>query len=174
MSDDEKNTEPYSGYVLEHTSYNGKYVIMETNEIKQPGESGEVNTIAAIDANIAAAAAEAAAINQAQIIGVVTEAAREDAERARSEAECAADEAEQAAELAAVVSEVTIEQVRQMLEEHNGRITALENRPTHLEKAGDEVSTISPGQVETASREESMGGEQEEEEGRKRHGRRRR
>lgn len=137
-------------------------------------QSGADAAGAAQHADIAAAAAEAAAINQAQIIGIVTEAARADAERARNQAESAATEAGQQAELAGTVAEYTISQVAMMLEEHNKRISALETRPTVVQE-NNGVSTINPQEVENSSREESMdGGEEQKSSSRRSHGRRRR
>lgn len=123
------------------------------------------------DANIAAAAATGAAIAQGQIIDIVTQAAREDAQRARNQAESAAAKAGEQAELASTIAEYTLQEVSKMLSEHSDRITALEARPTET----NNVAMIGPdpGRTEGEARNESMGGE-EKSSSKRPHGRKRR
>lgn len=136
-------------------------------------ESGANAAQQANNADIAAAAATGAAIAQGQLIDIVTQAAREDAQRARNQAESAAAEAGEQAELAASVAEFTLQEVSKMLQQHSDRITALESRPT--ENTNVAMIGPKPDETEGDARSESMGGSTEEKKSSKRsHGKRRR
>lgn len=146
----------------------------DTTELESATDHAEQS---AQGADQSAAAATAAAINQAQIIGIVTESIREDAQYARQQAETAATESEHSAELSAAIAETAISQIRSMMEEHNSRISALEsNREEPVQMISNEsVSPINPQNTEQSERQEDMsenGGSTTV--SRKRHGRKRR
>lgn len=145
----------------------------DTTELESATENAERS---AELANESAIAATAAAINQGQIIEVVTAAAREDAERARQQSEAAADESERAAELSAVIAETAITEIRSMMEEHNRRLSALEySRSEPIQVVGEEnVSPINPQDTEQEERSEDMEEGEQNKPSRKRHGRKRR
>lgn len=129
-------------------------------------------------ANQSAVAATAAAINQGQIIDIVTQAAREDAQRARDQAEQAASNAESTAELTAVIAETSINEMRSLLDEYRIRIEALEHKskePTVSMISNEpSVTPLNPQEVEQSERKEDMdGGEESPRSSRRKHGRRR-
>lgn len=153
--------------------------IILTEEVKAEEISHAESS--AQNADAAAIAATAAAVNQAQIIGFVTETAREDAERARADAELSAEHSEAAAEIAAISAETAILEIRHMMSDWEFRLSTLEKKASEkvVVQESDGISNINPAEPaenENSDREESMrGGEEEEKSSKtKRHGRKRR
>lgn len=151
---------------------------VDTSEVDHASSSAE---LAAQQANEAAAAATAAAINQAQIVSDVTAYAREDAQSAAAEANAAATVAENAANAASEFKELIVSEVQALLAPVLDRLNAVESR--HSEPAVQQtiepaVTEIDPNATEQGNqeelREEATGEAPAPARSRKRHGRRKR
>lgn len=130
---------------------------------------------AAANADAAAAGANAATIQTAEVLNIVTSAAREDAQKSAAESEQAAAESEAAAELTVLTIESFASEMRQFMEDHERRLAAIETKPEPTVVQSNEVNPIDPAAVqEEQHSEESMNQEEEPKRSGRRHGRKRR
>lgn len=152
-------------------------VSIDTSEVDNASTSAEQS---AQSANEAAARAEAAAVNQGQLIETVTAYAREDAREAAAEANASAANAEAAAEFAISTKDQFLAEVTAVLEPLMLRVQQLESSrqeaPVVVQSNQPEVTPIDPQSTEQEEQEEHQEPEAEPPAtgGRRRHGRRRR
>lgn len=88
-------------------------------------------------ANMAAAAAAGATVAQAQLIGQVMEAGREDAQQAAIDAEVAARDAEQAATDAVTTNVAVMAQFQRLHDTFLERLTALEEQVSNIRRSNE-------------------------------------